>query len=76
MANQGIKFADLNDERKFLEDLLQQRFNFFVVVFSLIVADGTAAASVRELYLVLFVGLILCTLLGLTVYTARISHFG
>jgi len=59
---------DLNQERIFLENLLQQRFNFFVVAFSLVIASGTAAGSLSELNFVLGVGFIFSALLGFSVY--------
>ena len=59
---------DLNQERIFLENLLQQRFNFFIVVFTLIMAGGTSANSISELNWLLMVGFFLCILLGLSVY--------
>ena len=59
---------DLNQERVFLEGLLQQRFNFFIIVFSLIAVGGTSANSLSELNWVLTVGFVLSLLLALAVY--------
>lgn len=65
---QSAGYEDLNTERVFLEGLLQQRFNFFIVAFSLVIAAGTAAGSKSELFFVLIVGFLFCLLLGLCVY--------
>lgn len=63
-----LDYAELNGERIFLENLLQQRFNFFIVTFSLIMAAGTAADSPSQLDFVLSVGFSLCLLHGFCVY--------
>lgn len=52
----------------FLEGLLQQRFNFFIVAFLLVMAAGTVADSKGELFSMLIVGFLFCLLLGLCVY--------
>jgi hypothetical protein len=65
---QSADYKDLNAERVFLEGLLQQRFNFFIVAFSLVIAAGTASGSKSKLLFVLIVGFLFCLLLGLCVY--------
>jgi hypothetical protein len=65
----------LYNERVFLEELLQSRFNFFLVTFSLIVAGAasiiagdTSDASKPTLIFLLVFGLILCILMWATIY--------
>lgn len=63
-----LVYAELNEERMFLEGLLQQRFNFFIVAFGLAVAAGATANDFPELIFVLVVGFVLCLLLAIPVY--------
>jgi hypothetical protein len=59
---------DINQERMFLENLLAQRFNFFLVTFSLFLGGAASANSQLKLQLLLFCGLILCLLMWAIVY--------
>lgn len=72
-AKHEFDYAELNAERVFLEQLLQQRFNFFILAFSLVVAGGTAASTLSKLNFVLAVGFVLCLLLGCCVYRAFVK---
>jgi hypothetical protein len=65
---ESLSYEALNAERVFSEGLLQQRFNFFIVAFSLVMAAGTAAHSKSALMFVLIVGFVFCLLLGFCVY--------
>jgi hypothetical protein len=59
---------DINQERMFVENLLAQRFNFFLVTFSLVLGGAASANSQLKLQLLLLCGLILCLLMWATVY--------
>ena len=48
--------CDLSQEREFMENLLNQRFNFLLVFFSLVIAGALAARSHDQAVLVLQVG--------------------
>lgn len=51
-----------------MENLFCQRFNFFVVIFSLVIAGAASANTQTKLCAILCVGFVLCLLVGLTVY--------
>ena len=52
----------------FIENLFSQRFNFFIVIFSLVIAASGSANTQAKLVAVLWIGEILCFLVGLTIY--------
>ena len=64
---------DINQERMFMENLLSQRFNFFLVTFSLVLSGAASANSQIKLQLLLLAGLILCLLMWATVYRIYIK---
>ena len=59
---------DLSQERVFMENLFCQRFNFFIVIFSLVIAGAAGANTQPKLDAILWVGFLLCALVGLTLY--------
>lgn len=59
---------DFSQERVFIENLLCQRFNFFIITFSLIVAGAVSSKNKFELVSILTAGLLLLSFLGFTVY--------
>jgi hypothetical protein len=70
--NQPVEW-DINQERMFMENLLAQRFNFFLVTFSLFLGGAASANSQLKLQLLLLCGLILCLLMWATVYRIYIK---
>lgn len=52
----------------FMEDLFCQRFNFFIVIFSLVMAGAASANTQVKLVSILWIGEGLCVLVGLTLY--------
>ncbi len=54
---------DINQERVYLETLLNQRFNFYLVIFALIIGGSASANSPKKSTLILVSGLILCLLM-------------
>jgi hypothetical protein len=62
---------DMSQERAFMENLLNQRFNFFLVFSSLVIAGSLNAKEQRHLQLVLTVGAVVCSLLMLTLLVAQ-----
>lgn len=62
---------DLSKERNFIETLVQQRFNFLLVSFSLTIA-GAARADTRLMQFAIFsIGAVLCWFVGQTVRRAH-----
>jgi hypothetical protein len=59
---------DLSQERVFIENLFCQRFNFFIVIFSLVVAGSAGANTQIKLCSILWIGEVLCILVALTIY--------
>ncbi len=55
---------DMSQERVFIEQLLNQRFNFFLVIFSLVIAGCFNAKSQPHLLTILIIGAIGTTLLA------------
>ncbi len=53
---------DMSQERAFIENLLGQRFNFFLIFFSLVVAGALNAKSQLHFQIVLTIGGIICGL--------------
>jgi len=62
---------DISKEREFIENLLNQRFNFFLVFFSLVVAGTIAAESQLFFKTILVLGSIICWLLALTLFRSQ-----
>ena len=75
MEMSTVKLDDwsLSDERQFVENLVQQRFNFLLVVFSFVIAGAMGATSQIKLNILLGVGSVVCTLVSLTVYRAHVK---
>jgi hypothetical protein len=59
---------DMSQERAFIENLFCQRFNFFIVIFSLVIAGAASANTQPKLITLLWIGCYLCTLVALTLY--------
>ena len=59
---------DMSQERAFIENLLCQRFNFFIVIFSLVIAGAASANTQTKLSAILSIGFVLCFLVALTIY--------
>jgi glucan phosphoethanolaminetransferase (alkaline phosphatase superfamily) len=62
---------DMSQEREFIENLLSERFNFFLVFFSLVIAGVLSASAVWHLWTVLVFGTLICFLLALTLFRAQ-----
>lgn len=58
---------DMSQERSFIETLLNQRFNFFLVFFSLVIGGGINAKTQLQLQLILTLGSIIVVLLSLVI---------
>ena len=57
---------DMSQERAFIENLLGQRFNFFLVFFSLVIAGSVNSRTQLHLQIVLGIGTAICVLLATT----------
>lgn len=55
---------DMSQERVFIEQLLNQRFNFFLVIFSLVIAGAINAKQQIHLQIILIIGLCIEILLA------------
>jgi hypothetical protein len=62
---------DLSKERAFMENLLNQRFNFYLLFFSIVVAGALSARTQVMLNLILSIGFIICCLLMATLMRAQ-----
>lgn len=62
---------DMGDEREHTENLLNQRFNFLIVFFSLVIAGALAAKSQPHFEIILTVGAVVCWLVSLTVFRCQ-----
>ena len=60
----------MSDERQFFESLYSQRFNIFILVYSLIVAARIGADNFSDKVFVLLVGFIMTAAVGLSLYRA------
>lgn len=71
-----LKLGDwnLSDEREFMENLLCQRFNFFLVMFSLIMTAAFTSQSDIGRTLILGTGALLSIMVWLTIYRAHVKH--
>ncbi len=59
---------DMNQERAFMKNLLSQRFNFFLIVFTVVLAGAATANTQTKQSGILISGLLLCLLIVLTIY--------
>lgn len=59
---------NISDERQFIENLLYQRVNFFIVFYSLILAGALSAHSQSHLKMVLVLGTIVSVLFTVSIY--------
>src|SRR6266487_4590644 len=59
---------DMSQERAFIENLLSQRFNFFLVVFTVVLAGAATANTQTKQTGILVLGFLLCFLIALTIY--------
>ena len=59
---------DMSQERAFMENLFCQRFNFFLIVFSVVLGSAATATNQNKQTAVLGLGCFLCALIALTMY--------
>jgi uncharacterized protein with PQ loop repeat len=59
---------DMSQERQFMENLLSQRFNFFLVVFTVVLTGAATAKTQTKQTVILTLGFFLCLLVAITVY--------
>lgn len=60
----------MSDERQFIETLFNQRLNFYIITYSLVITGTITAKSDTDKIYVLFIGAFLCFLLGISLYRA------
>ncbi len=61
----------LSEEREFMENLLNQRFDFLLVFYALVIAGAVSANSQLQFSIILIVGAVVCLFLGLSIYRAN-----
>lgn len=59
---------DLSQERVFIETLVNQRLNFFLVTFSIVIAGALNTKVQLFFQIIILLGAILCSLLAWTIY--------
>ena len=64
---------DFNDEREFIENLLCQRFNFLLVIYSLFITASATTTQQANLTIILSLGTVLSILVSLTIWRAYIK---
>ena len=64
---------DYYQEREFVENLFCQRFNYFLIVYSLFITAAASVKTVDNLTIVLILGIILTTGIWVTLYRAFIK---
>ena len=62
---------DMSQERAFIETLLNQRFNFFMVFFSLVIGGAINAKTDLHIALILTLGFVIALLLSLVIGRAQ-----
>jgi len=62
---------DMSQERAFIETLLGQRFNFFVVFFSLVLGGALNARTQFHFELILTLGTLICWLMARTLFRSQ-----
>jgi len=60
----------LSDEREFVENLFNQRLNFYLLVFSVVITAIFVTTNKVERLIVIGIGIVVCLLLALAVYRA------
>lgn len=63
-----------SQEREFIENLLNQRFNFLLVLFSLFFAAGATLDFDRSSGMVMLVGAAVSLLISATIFRAHVKH--
>ena len=56
---------DMSQERAFIENLLNHRFNFFLVFFSIVLAGAVNAKTQTHLQIILGLGSVICVLFAM-----------
>jgi hypothetical protein len=62
---------DMSDEREFIENLLNQRFNFFLIFYSLVLLAALGAKADSHLRFIIWFGFFICILLAWTIWRAQ-----
>jgi disulfide bond formation protein DsbB len=59
-------------EREFVENLVSQRFNYFIVIYSLFITAIATVKDVRSLIIILSLGILILSFIGFTIYRTHI----
>jgi hypothetical protein len=63
----------MSEERELMENLLCQRFNFFLVLFALFILSATTCRDDTTSGVILAMGFLLCLMVWMTVYRAHVE---
>jgi hypothetical protein len=63
----------LSQEREFMEELVQKRFNFLLVVLTLVLGGALSAGSTAKLKIILTVGSVILALVSATLFRAYVK---
>lgn len=64
---------DMSQERAFMENLTNQRFNFFLIVFGFVINGAINSKIIIFQKIILIFGTILCLMLALSIYRVHIK---
>ena len=64
----------MSDEREFMENLLCQRFNFFLVLFALFILTATTCRDDTTSGVILATGFLVCLMVWMTIYRDYVKH--
>ncbi len=64
----------MSKEREFMENLLCQRFNFFLVLFALCVLTATTCRDDTTSGVILATGFLVCLMVWMPIYRAHVKH--
>ena len=66
-------FEELYEERRHLENLLNARFNFFLIIFAVILASLFSIKTINQLRIIIISGAIIETLLAIVIARAQVK---
>ena len=63
----------MSQEREFIETLVGQRFNFFLIFFSLVINGSVNARTQLNLQIILTIGMLVCWMIAYTLVVANMK---
>jgi len=59
-------------EREFVENLVSQRFNYFIVAYSIFITASATVNEVKSLIIILSLGILVLSFIGFTIYRTHV----